>query len=318
MKNNTREFECAHARWVVHGKRRRRCARCGKTKTVWRRKRGRKRCRAPIAALTSYLLGKTASASTRRLRQARDQFNRTSRWFDISVLPAPYLLIADAVHIRTHTYRVITHGMLLASAYDNRAWILPPYFDDRGETASSWQCAFAALSPWLISRVQALVCDGKSGLLRLARSHGWLIQRCQFHLIARLQLKRSKYALSRHRQEGIRLYELAKTVCTTRSDRALANALRVLATVARAESNRYLKTILSGFVKHHQDYRTFLRHPELNLPRTTNAVESLNSLIRSLTRRMRGFENAASARAWIEALLKHRQYINLNTKRHRN
>src|SRR3989344_3792039 len=316
MKNNTREFECSHAQWTVLGTRRRRCTRCGKTRTVWRKKRGRKRHRVGTAALFAYLLGKTVSVSSRRLRQARDRFKRAAPWADVSALPPPHLLIADAMHIRTRTYGTVVHCLLLSSVRGDRAWVLPPYFDDCGENARSWQCAVALLSPWVLSQVNTLICDGKSGLLRLARTRGWHIQRCQFHLIARLQLKRSKYALSRHRAEGVKLYELAKTVCATRSMRTLYRALCTINRVAHIESNRHLKTILSGFVKHYRDYRTYLAHPELNLPRTTNAVESLNSLIRGLARRMRGFENAASARAWIEALLKHRRYIKLNTKRH--
>lgn len=251
----------------------------------------------------------------RDLRRARDLFVRTTPWPKVSQLTEPCVLIADAIHIRTRTYKAFVHIVLIASVHDDRAWILPMHIDTRGEHKDTWRTALeAALTPVLHARVKALVCDGKAGLLSLARDHGWAVQRCQFHLIARLQLKRSKYALSRHRREGVMLYELAKTVFTTQSERTCARAVRTLTDIAHIETNKYLRTIVSGFAKHHRDYRTYIEQPDLQLPHTTNAVESVNSLVRGLLRRMHGVRTAKAAGAWIEALLKQRQFVRL--KRH--
>jgi transposase-like protein len=225
------------------------------------------------------------------------------------------VLIADALHIRTSKYKTFVHITLVTSPDSDRAWLLPPHFDGTGENHTSWARAFDNIPCNILSKTKALICDGKSGLLGAGRNRGWLIQRCQFHFIARLQIKRSKFALSRHRKEGVMLYELAKTIFATKSENELDLSIRKLSSVSKTESNKYLRVILSGLVKNVSDYRTYLLHPKLNLPQTTNAVECVNSLIRDRIRRMHGFENEISARAWIESLLKIRQYICL--KKHR-
>lgn len=316
MNKYTRELICFHDRWVIHGQRRKRCAVCGKTKTIRKRKRGRKVKRGSIFALKRYLSGKSTTVSSRYLCRARDTFNRNAAWPEIETLICPpYILMADALHIRTSKYRTFVHVMMILSPESGCAWLLPPHFDARGENLFTWQAAVDSIPRNILQNIKVLICDGKSGLLHIGRASGWLIQRCQFHLIARLQLKRSKYALSRHREEGVMLYELAKTVCMTTSKNELNESLSKLSLVAQSESNRYLKTIISGLVKNFIQYRTYLTHPKLNIPETTNPIESVNSLIRQLIRKMKGFENENSAREWIRALLKERKFVRL--KRHR-
>lgn len=274
------------------------------------KKRGRKRKRLSKTVLCRYLAGKSVRTRPHTLRATRNLFVRTTPWPDLTEIIGPCVLIVDALHIRTTVYTAIIHVLLLKPIHEGRAYILPFWTGTKTENKDSWRRAFEAHVPaTLRSRIKALVCDGKSGLPELAREYGWLVQRCQFHLIARLQLKRSKYALSRHREEGVMLYELARTVCDTTSERKLQKALRTLTRIVQCEKNRHLKTILSGFVKHHQDYRTSLAHPELCLPTTTNAAESVNSLIRSMLFRMKGCRTSYSVLLWIEALLKYQSHI---------
>lgn len=301
---------CLHVYSAIHGVRRRRCVACGKTWTVREKKRGRKRKRVSKNILFRYLAGMSARTRPHVLRTARDLFVRTTPWPDLTKIVGPCVLIVDALHIRTSVYTVIIHALLLKPINEERTYILPYWVGTRTEDKNSWQKAIEAhVLAFFRFRIKALVCDGKAGLPQLAREYGWLVQRCQFHLIARLQLKRSKYALSRHRKEGIRLYELARIVCDTTSQKKLRAALRTLWRIVQGEKNLHLKTILSGFVKHYQDYRTSLTHPELNLPMTTNSAESLNGLIRSMLHRMRGCRTAHSVLLWIEALLKYRIHI---------
>lgn len=305
---------CAHACSTVHAKRRRRCRECGITWTVRKRRRGRKRTRGNIQAVVRYVQGKSVALTFKQLRKSRDAFIRKTQW---PVIPAgPCILIADALHIRTATYRAIVHLILVKPLHEERAYILPPFVDSRGENKWTWAEALTNIPVKVLSNTQALVCDGRTGLPELGAYYGWLVQRCTFHLIARLQMKRSKYILSRHRREGVFLYELFTTVCTTRSSRKLKLSLEQLRYLAQVESHRQLRSIFSGLIKHHGDYRTYIEHPLLELPATTNAVECLNSIIRRFLHRARGFQTAPSALAWIEALLKCRQFIRV--KNHRN
>ena len=77
-------------------------------------------------------------------------------------------------------------------------------------------------------------------------------------------------------------------------------------------SSRVLRSVLSGFLTHYRDYRTYLVYPELYLPRTSNTAESLIGMIRSLCYRARGFRTIHALRAWIEALIKHRRTVRCN------
>lgn len=312
MKKTHANIICLHAHSVIHGIRRRRCTICGRTWTVRKKKRGRKQKRISKNILFRYLAGKFVRTQPHVLRAIRDLFIRTTQWPDLTKFNCPCVLIVDALHIHTSTYTRIIHVLLLKPIREERAYILPFLAETKTEDKSSWQNAFEAFVPaFLHSRIKALVCDGKVGLPQLAHEYGWLVQRCQFHLIVRLQLKRSKYALSRHRKEGIKLYELARTVCDTTSKKKLIVALGMLWRIAKYEKNIHLKTIISGFVKHYHDYRTSLEHPEFHIPTTTNSVESLNSIIRSFLYRMRGCRTSHSVLLWIEALLKYRSYVHI-------
>lgn len=312
MENNT----CQHISWRTHAKRRKQCVQCGKTQTIRIKKRGRKPKRTSITPLIAYLRGKSVRTSSRDLRRARDLFNRTMDWPDVSMQSSPCFLLADALHIKTPTYQLSVYIILVTTIGEERAQILPVYFGKGGESFENWQKAFmSALPQQLLPFVKALVCDGRGSLLALGKKYGWLIQRCQFHLLARVQSLRSISALSRHRQEGIFLREQIKIVCETSVSPQMTLAITLLKNVVDHETNRHLKTTLSGLIKNHEHYRTYLQYPDLHLAHTTNAVESLNSLIRGLMWKMRGFENEESARAWITALLKERKFIRVCTHR---
>lgn len=304
---------CIHARSAIHAHRRKRCKTCGKTWTIRKRRRGRKRIRANAQIATRYVQGKTVLPAFKHLRRSRDAFLKKTSW--PSIPRGPSILIVDALHLRTQTYTAIIHLMLIKPLVEERAYILPPFIHPRFENKRTWISALEKIPQETLGHALALICDGKAGLPRLGKEMGWLVQRCRFHLMARLQMKRSRWILSRHRREGVFLYELFKTVCTTRSPEKLEYSLKVLVDKAREESNLLLKTIISGLVKNHHDYRTYLEHPSLNLPVTTNAVECLNSIIRRFLHRARGFRTAKSAITWIEVLLKHRRFIRVKTHR---
>lgn len=312
MENNT----CQHRRWHTHSDRRRRCVQCGKTKTIREKKRGRKPKRVSIEPLIKHLRGKSVRTSSRDLRRARDLFIRTTPWPDVSNISSPCFLLADALHIRTPTYQLSVYIILVVVIGENRTWILPVYFGKGGESFANWDSALKqAVSPELMPHIKALVCDGRTSLVSLGKSYGWLIQRCQFHLLARLQSLRSVGSQSRHQEEGIALKAHIKTVFDTRSEQQVFSTIKELEGIAIVETNRRLKTTLSGLVRNHGHYRTYLTSPELKLSHTTNIVESVNSLIRGLMRKMRGFENEDSARAWVVALLKERRYMNIKSHR---
>lgn len=180
------------------------------------------------------------------------------------------------------------------------------------ESYAGWQTHFATLPVSMIRRLVAAVCDGRTGLVALVRERNLLLQRCHFHLIARLQIKRSKRRSSRHYDEGIRLYRLLKTTLTASATVARV-ACRKLAVAARV-APRGLKTVLSGFIANYEDYRAYRRYPHLGLPTTTGSAESLISSVRELLRQLRGVRTRAALEHWVNAYLKYRRTIRCNSQ----
>lgn len=320
---------CFHSKAIRFGGRRRQCKSCRKTWRVWRCHRGRKRKRFSANLVQSYLehtvppvsavaraRGQPISTAKHRLASSLKLFNGKTPWPIVST-DNQFIAIADAwtkkIKGSYHTW----YGILLRPLKDNQATILPlPHFEGR-ESIPDWRLAFDTVPKKLLGRIVALVCDGHRGLVNEARWRGWLIQRCHFHLIAAIQGRRSRWHDSRHRKEGERLYRLISTVLAVTDDAAIPQLLDEIENIGWQTKSRQLRKALSGFVNHIENYRTYLKHPGLNLPRTSNTAETLFSLVEELCHRARGFSSVESLSRWIEAVVKHRKTITCNGKNNR-
>ncbi len=139
-----------------------------------------------------------------------------------------------------------------------------------------------------------MVSDGHSSFLSVARRNNWLLQKCNFHIIAKILGRRSKGPKSRHRELGLRLYNLVSDVLSNPSDEKIISSLKQLKNIKENTSSTQLKRYLSGFIHRHKEYRTYLKYPELNLPRTSNSAEALIGMIRNLCHRAHGFKTINS------------------------
>lgn len=315
---------CCGAKFHRFGKRRRQCSRCGKTWRIRRKKIGRKTDRVSPQVALRYLRHETPSLYARarmkgiaddRLRRhlvkSRDRLLRIVRW---PVLPRrkPLIAVADAMLAFVDNAWYTFYLILLRKNIDRQAVIVRPYVCRGLETFTGWNSAFTRLPPITKSAVAALVCDGHNGLVTTAKREGWIIQRCHFHLIARLQSRRSKWRLSRHGREGRILYGLVHRVITHHNASQIIPDVEILKQLGKAVDSKELKSIILGFIAHYQDYRSYLTYPELNLPRTSNAAESLISCVQQLCNRARGFRTIASLKAWVETVLKYKQRVTCN------
>lgn len=222
------------------------------------------------------------------------------------------ILIADAkvkfIEKKWHSFYL----MLLKRPGDDFAAIAPPYHQEGTETANGWHNAIESLPESVKSSIKAIVCDGHRGLVNYAKWHKWLIQRCHFHLIASVQGRRSKWKRSRHRQEGDDIYRLVKYVLTAKEETNIIQYINQIEDIGWQTKSPQLAKILSGFVNNYKDYRTHLYHPELNLPRTSNSVESLIGCAENLISRAKGFCTLPSFLNWLNALIKHKKKIKCN------
>lgn len=304
---------------IKYGQRRRRCAKCEKTWTVRPKMRGRKARRLTVAPIKKYLNhervplakehGRAIAPASRsaRLRKERDNFIEKEHWRD--ALEGPLILIADAIVKYRDGVWHTWFFMLLRAVDGTDAVIMPPYYAKGREVYKEWHNALQTIPYSARKRVKALVSDGHCGLMSFAEKHRWLVQRCHIHLIMAIQARRSRWAMSRKRNEGINLHSLVKCVLTDSSAKKASRALEEIEEIGWLSSSKMLKKILQGFVTSADDYRTYLNNPELNLPTTSNTAESLNALVNKLCYRVRGFRTVSSLNAWIIALCKERGSI---------
>ena len=318
MNKKHAKSSCCDAGVSRYGGKRRQCVSCGRTWTIRPKQTGRKRRRINPTSMIRYLNHErvplirernhlSCSARSARLRRERDDFLKQRKWSPIPV--GQLIMIADAIVRRTakgwHTWFFV----LVRAVDDDNAIILPPKHRVGTETALGWRKVIAALPKSVLRRIMALVSDGHRGLTSEALWRDWLIQRCHFHLIARLQGRRSRWKASRHFAEGKRIYELVKRVLTERDVSVLPPIINELETIGWLSKSPEIRRTLSGFVSHYEQYRTYLNRPELNLPTTNNSVETLNALIKSFCHRTRGFRTIKALHAWITTLCKARGSI---------
>lgn len=251
---------------------------------------------------SSRLEKRTVSA---RLRFLLQKFNRETPW--PKVPEGPLIAIADGIIEFFKGEKYTVYIILVRSINSSRACILPPYMRKGGEVVLGWQESFAQIPVDVFSRIEGLVCDGHGGLVRLARSNRWVLQRCHFHLLARIGHYASFGSCNRTRNVGTRIKRLVEIVLYRKSPEEVSLALEALEKIRNTITSRSFKTVISGFLRNYQDFRSYLNYPQYFLPTTSNSVEFLNSRIRDLQYRARGFRTPQSFFTWITGLCKYRK-----------
>jgi hypothetical protein len=148
----------------------------------------------------------------------------------------------------------------------------------------------------------------------LTRRHGWALQLCQFHLIMKLQVH-PRWQRRALKGGNIRfeIYRLVREALDAPEGARLDSALQQLGQIARTSGATYrIRAMVREFVRCADYYRTCRKHPELGLPATTNAIESMNCLVRDLLRRNRSASSPRALHLWATALIRHRSLITCN------
>lgn len=250
------------------------------------------------------------------LKKSRNAFNADTHW--PAIPDGPLLFIADAVVEQIKGVWCTVYLMLARPVEGNRATILAPSIQPGTETVAGWRRAIDTLPPAAIARIQAVVSDGHNGLVLEGRWRNWVIQRCHFHLIARIQSRRSRFRIARHIEEARNIFRQVYIILQSREEARIHKSLVMLEEIGWTSTSPEIRKTLSGFVRNYQDYRSYLVHPELHLPTTNNSAESLASTIADLKHRMRGFPTFQSFEQWVIALLKFKRTIACNEFRQPN
>jgi hypothetical protein len=225
----------------------------------------------------------------------------------LSLPDGELVLVMDGLWAVLRGRRWVLYNMALKPAGSNTAWFLAPHLRAGHEGVRGWEEALETIPVELGKRIRAVVSDGIPGIAGLLQRHGWLSQLCHRHLLSALDIRLGPPRRQRVRQQpgrGIRTAILELLACGD-DGRATALCDELLWLCSHPNCTAGLRSTVRNLVKHQQAYRTYLRYPELTLPITTNAVESMHGLLR------KGISTANSPET---LLLRAQTYLRLRQK----
>ncbi|MDA8107715.1 MAG: hypothetical protein M0015_03675 [Betaproteobacteria bacterium] len=247
-----------------------------------------------------------------RFRQALKRF--VARPSPQKIPRGPLVLLADGLWFQFDGVPWVLYLMALKPCRGNHAVFLDPMLCPGKEGASRWQRALAAIPQQAQRRIQAIVVDNLPGLRKLAHQHGWILQLCHFHLLLKLQVHRRgvRYAL---RGGPVReeIYQLMREAVELPEGRRLHHTLQRLRRLSLSDcGTARIQATVREFLQAFRFYRSYLTHPHLGLPRTTNAIESMGRPVREMFRSSRSGSNPRSVLLWATALIRMRPRITCN------
>jgi len=324
MKKIHAKSSCCGTKIVRFGERRKRCTKCLRTWRPRKKKRGRKQKRVSKNIVEKYFSNllpsfyakakeheKEPDSDEYRLQKSRDLFLRTTDW---PTLPedGPLILVADAKRKKVRGKMTTVYLILVRPISESTAFIHRPHIEEGNETVNGWDRAFDTLPSSVKNRVLALVCDGHRGLVYSAKWRKWKIQRCNFHLIKSLTVRRSVRSTRGHAVVGTKILSLAEIILTTKDAELLRRSISEIEAIGWEARSGSLRAVVTGFLNHLEEYRTYILFPELHLPRTSNSGESFICGLQKVFSRAHGFSTKKSFVLWTECYAKWRKKIACN------
>jgi len=159
-----------------------------------------------------------------------------------------------------------------------------------------------------------MVADNLPGMRRLARQRQWVLQLCHFHLLLKLLAQRRgvRYAL---RGGPVReeIHQRIRSALDLPDGQRLSQTLKHLERLSHRDcGTQRIQTTVREFLTTLPFYRSYLKHPHLGLPRTTNTGESMGRLLREMFRSSRAGSNPDSVLLWATALIRMRPNVTCN------
>ena len=290
---------CCRGRINHFGKRRRQCSICKHTWRIRQKHRGRKCKRFATALLSRVLLEKHTIAQEKSIvrlsrsgiamRYAKAMQSLVNKRHSLHLSSSPYTLLGDGLYFKFKRREWVMYLMAVKSARGKKAYFLDPVLLEGRECYERWVKAVATIPPNVKSRVCAFVSDGFRGSQLLSEQNYWLHQRCHFHLLANMVRGKGKRRY-RIRSSRLRdtLVETTRIILSSRDTHLLAQARETMRRlIRRLTCPPYIRKQALEFLEREQDFRTYLRYSKLNLPTTTNAIESTGRIVRRATRTAR-------------------------------
>ena len=292
------------------GSRRRQCSRCTRTWRIRPRKRGRPGRRdAPTALRRVFEDGFTlrqlaglrpgVALSTYRYRFRKTLERFVARPSSQPMPLGPLVLLADGLWFQFKRKPWVLYLMALKPCQGDHAVFLDPVLLAGSERLARWEEALEHIPQTASERICAMVVDNLPGMRRVARQRGWVLQLCHFHLLLKL-----------YGQRASRPHALRGGPVRTEIQQLIRQAIQLPDGVTLNNTIESLRTFLRDL----RFYRSYLDHPQLGLPQTTNTVESMGRLIREMFRRNRAASNPASTLRWATAFIRIHPTVVCNSK----
>jgi hypothetical protein len=293
---------CCHARVARFGKRRRQCTNCKHTWSIRKKKRGPKRIRTARALVARVLIeGYTLRQESKHfpcIKRSGIAKRFAQELQRVAVLPqslprGPQALIVDGVYFKFKRREWVLYLMALKPIRAHRMYFLDPVLIKGREKIETWHEVIETIPRETRNHIRGLVSDGLRGFQGLAAINGWVHQRCHFHLLSSLVRGKGKRRYLTH-GSPIR-DEVLRAVRVVLADEPNAMRGRARQRLVRYSTDpacpAYIRKHISEFLEREQDFRAYLTHPKLNLPTTTNAMESSGKLVRKAVRTARTSES---------------------------
>jgi hypothetical protein len=287
--------KCCNAETIRFGGRRRQCSVCKKTWSVRSAKRGPKPRRKHGDYLIKVFnhgfkvkqLALNSKLSVDAIYKifASNLNSVVEKKRIVRIKGSKLILVIDAEWHYFNQKLWTLYLLAIKSTESQAVVILDPILKPGKESASAWSEIFNQLPKSIKKRIIALVSDGIRGIETVAENNGWIIQRCHFHLLSALQKRRGKRASTPGRLIREEIYNSAKLALIETSICKINIISRRLAALSSEDGcPKAMRMIVRDFLRRFHEYRAYIDHADLNLPTTTNVMESVNSYIREKTK----------------------------------
>lgn len=321
MKKLHAKCPLCHGPIVRYGGRRRFCVTCQRTFRIRIERRGRKKLRINRSLLEKIFLRgerlsqqslnpKRRSLLKKRFRQYLLRLNQKP--IVIRSLKGKLILIADGLRFRFKGSDFVLYLPTVKSIRGRRAFLLEPSLLPGAEAYETWSLAIGnSLTKGLKRRIVALVADNFRGCEHLVLEGGWHYQRCHFHLLHELQRRLGR---RRNPSPGSLLkeeaYQLVRFLIRAKRRKGFELIFKRLGVISSHPlvSSKY-RSLIRGFLSDFDSFRTYRHYPKLNLPVTTNALESMAKIVR---KKLSQLSTPASLEIWVKALVRMRRSVVCN------